>query len=93
MDRHSWCPKCRVYVHNNQVTFQETHDGCGCPVLEKDPEESCAALRDRLALAEKVVDNARELTREHFGKFYEPGGCRCNMCASIRAYNAALKEG
>ena len=55
MDRHSWCPKCRVYVHNNQVTFQENHDGCGCPVLEKDPEESCAALRARCEWLEKVV--------------------------------------
>ena len=50
-------------------------------------------LRSRLALADAVVDNAKELTREHFGKFHEGGKCGCNMCASIRTYDAALKEG
>lgn len=45
MDRHSWCPKCREYIHNNQVTFEETHDGCGAMVMEKDPEEKLAAFR------------------------------------------------
>jgi len=45
MDRHSWCPKCREYIHSNQVTFEETHDGCGAMVMEKDPEEELASLR------------------------------------------------
>src|SRR3990172_1960356 len=69
MDRHSWCPKCREYIHANQVTFEETHDGCGMMVIEKDPEEELAPIRAErdaaLSRAEEAERNLAQYKVEH----------------------------
>lgn len=28
-----WCPRCQDYLSGGLVTFEEVHEGCGCPVI------------------------------------------------------------
>jgi len=39
-----YCPKCERFVGPASVTFEETHDACGCPVVGESPYAKVAAL-------------------------------------------------
>jgi len=82
-----YCPKCERFVGPASVTFEETHDACGCPVVGESPYAKVAALEaERDNLLAKELDWITEVR-----EWREALTAEANKCVAAQAEVARLR--